>query len=75
MNQIKFWLFPYKMTTAVCQILRPLPLRKEKPTTSVAEWASASIQELSNIERTQSERQEAQKRKAQEIFDHILKKE
>ena len=41
----------------------------------MAEWASASRQELSNIERTQSERQEAQKRKAQEIFDHILKKE
>ena len=67
MNKIKFWLFHYKMTTAVCQILRTLLLRKEKPTTSVTEWANASRQELNNIERTRSDRQKGQKRKAREI--------
>ena len=61
------------MTTAVCQMLRTLLLRKEKPTTSVTEWANASRQELNNIERTRSDRQEAQKQKAREIFGHILK--
>ena len=30
MNQIKFWFFHYKMTTAVCQILRTFLFRKEK---------------------------------------------
>ena len=64
------------MTTAVCQILRTstLLLRKEKPTVSVTEWANASRQELSNIERTRSDRQQAQKWKAREIFDHIHKR-
>ena len=71
-HQIKFWLFPYKMTTAVCQILRTLLLRKEKLTTSVTEWANASRQEFNNIERRRSDRQEAQKRRAREIFDHIV---
>ena len=70
-NQIKFWLFHYKMTTAVCQILRTLLLRKEKPTTSVTKWNNASRQELSKIERTRSDRREAQKRKAREIFQQV----
>ena len=48
-------------------------LSKEKPTTSVTEWANASKQEFNNIERTRSDRQEAQKEKAREIFGHILK--
>ena len=61
------------MTTAVCQMLRTLLLRKEKPTTSVTEWANASRQELNNIERTRSDRQEAQKQKAREIFGHIVR--
>ena len=72
-HQIKFWFFHYKMTTAVCQILRTLLLRKEKLTTSVTEWANASRQELNNIERTRSDRQETQKRKAREIFGHIVR--
>ena len=50
-----------------------LLLRKEKPTISVTEWANASRQELNNIERTRSDRQEAQKRRAREIFCHILR--
>ena len=54
-------------------MLRTLLLRKEKPTTSVTEWANASRQELNNIERTQSDRQEAQKRKVREIFGHIIR--
>ena len=71
-HQIKFWFFHYKMTTAVCQILRTLLLRKEKLTTSVTEWANASKEELKNIERRRSDRQEAQKRRAREIFGHIV---
>ena len=72
MNQIKFWFFHYKMTTAVYQILRTLLLRNEKPTISVTERVNTSRQEFGNIERTRSE---AQKRKAREIFDHILRGE
>ena len=72
MNQIKFWFFHYKMTTAVYQILRTLLFRKEKPTISVTERVNTSRQEFGFIERTRSE---AQKRKAREIFDHILRGE
>ena len=72
MNQIKFWFFRYKMTTAVYQILRTLLLRKEKPIISVTERVNTSRQEFGNIERTRSE---AHKRKVREIFDHILRGE
>ena len=61
------------MTTAVCQILRTLLLRREKPTTSVTKWNNASRQELSKIERTRSDRREAQKQKAREIFEPARK--
>ena len=39
----------------------------------MTEWTNATRQELSNIERTRSDRQQAQKRKVREIFDHIVK--
>ena len=69
MNQIKFWLFYYKMTTAVYQILRTLLLRKGKPTISVIEWANASRLGLRYNDRTRSDQQEAQKRKVPETLD------
>ena len=74
MNQIKFWLFHYKMTTAVYQILRTLLLRKGKPTISVIEWANASRLGLRYNDRTRSDRQEAQKRKVSETLDFFLRK-
>lgn len=74
MNQIKFWLFHYKMTTAVYQILRTLLLRKGKPTISVIEWANASRLGLRYNDRIRSDRQEAQKRKVSETLDFFLRK-
>lgn len=74
MNQIKFWLFHYKMTTAVYQILRTLLLRKGKPTVSVIEWANASRLGLRYNDRIRSDRQEAQKRKVSETLDFLLRK-
>lgn len=74
MNQIKFWLFHYKMTTAVYQILRTLLLRKGKPTVSVIEWANASRLGLRYNDRIRSDRQEAQKRKVSETLDFFLRK-
>ena len=65
--------FITKWQQQFAKFLRTLLLRKEKPTTSVTEWANASRQELNNIERTRSDRQEAQKQKAREIFGHIVR--
>ena len=73
MNQIKFWFFHYKMTTAVCQILRTLLLRKGKPTISVIEWANASRLRLRYNDRKRSDQQEAQKRKVPETLDFFLR--
>ena len=73
MNQIKFWLFYYKMTTAVCPILRTLLLRKGKPTISVIEWANASRLRLRYNDRKRSDQQEAQKRKVPETLDFFLR--
>ena len=73
MNQIKFWLFYYKMTTAVYQILRTLLLRKGKPTISVIEWANASRLRLRYNDRKRSDQQEAQKRKVPETLDFFLR--
>ena len=73
MNQIKFWLFYYKMTTEVCQILRTLLLRKGKPTISVIEWANASRLRLRYNDRKQSDQREAQKRKVPETLDFFLR--
>ena len=73
MNQIKFWLFYYKMTRAVCQILRTLLLRKGKPTISVIEWANASRLRLRYNDRKRSDQQEAQKRKVPETLDFFLR--
>ena len=73
MNQIKFWLFYYKMTTAVCQILRTLLLRKGKPTISVIEWANASRLRLRYNDRKRSDQQETQKRKVPETLDFFLR--
>ena len=70
-NRIKFWLFHYKMTTAVGQILRTLLLRKGKPTISVIGCANASRRRLND--RTLSGRQEAQKRKVPETLDFFLR--
>ena len=39
----------------------------------MTEWANASRQESNNIERTRSDRQEAQKQKVREIFGHIVR--
>ena len=73
MNQIKFWLFYYKMTTAVYQILRTLLLRKGKPTISVIEWANASRLRLRYNDRKRSDQQEAQKRKVPETLDFFVR--
>ena len=73
MNQIKFLLFHNKMTTAVCQILRTLLLRKGKPTISVIEWANTSRPRLRSNDRTRSDRQEAQKRKVPETLDFFVR--
>ena len=73
MNQIKFWLFYYKMTTAVYQILRTLLLRKGKPTISVIEWANASRLRLRYNDRKRSDQQETQKRKVPETLDFFLR--
>ena len=53
MNQIKFWLFHYKMTTAVYQILRTLLLRKGKPTISVMhqDWGCVTMIEYDLIDK------------------------
>ena len=73
MNQIKFWLFHYKMTTAVCQILRTLLLRKGKPTILVIEWANASRLGLRYNDRPRSDRQEAQKQKVLETLEFFFR--
>ena len=73
MNQIKFWLFYYKITTAVCQNLRTLLLRKGKPTISVIEWANASRLRLRYNDRKRSDQQETQKRKVPETLDFFLR--
>ena len=73
MNQIKFWLFHYKMTTAVCQILRTLLLRKGKPTISVIEWPNAPRLGLLYNDRTRFDQQEAQKRKVPETLDYFVR--
>ena len=73
MNQIKFWLFYYKMPKAVCQILRTLLLRKGKPTVSVIEWANASRLRLRYNDRKRSDQQEAQKRKVPETLDFFVR--
>ena len=60
MNQIKFWLFHYKMTTEVYQILRALLLRKGKPTISVIrsgpmhqDWGCVTMIEYDLIDKKQ----------------------